>query len=203
MNATQRLARLATGVAVRRPGLWRLFRAVLRGSFDRLAPEWEELRVTERYLAPLGVAPDAVEGSPARILDVGTGTGAAARVAAGRWPGADVLGVDMSPGMIEQARARSGANQRYEVGDASALPVVDASVDLVVMVNMIPFFDELARVLAPGGSLAIAFSSGPDTPIWVPLDRVARELEVRGLTGVRTFAAGIGRSLLAVRPEAS
>lgn len=203
MTAGQRFARFVTDVSVRRPRLFRVLRGPLRLMFDRLAPHWDESRVTERYLAPLGAALDAVNGSPRRILDVGTGTGAAARVAGGRWPDAEVLGVDMSPGMIEEARARSGANQRYEVGDASALPVADSSIDLVVMVNMIPFFDELARVLAPGGSLALAYSSGPNTPIWVPLDRVGHELEARGLTGIQTFSAGIGQSLLAVRPERS
>jgi ubiquinone/menaquinone biosynthesis C-methylase UbiE len=203
VTAGQRYARFATKVAVRRPALWRVLRTPLRLMFDRMAPQWDELRVTERYLAPLGAALDAVHGSPARILDVGTGTGAAARVAAGRWPEADVLGLDMSPGMIDEARARGGANQRYEVGDASSLPVADSSIDLVVMVNMIPFFDELARVLVPGGTLVMAFSSGPDTPIWVPLDHVAAELETRGLTAIQRFSAGIGQSLLAVRPMRS
>lgn len=199
MNAAQRFARLVTDVTVRAPGLWRLARAPMRANFDHLAPVWEESRVTERYLAPFRTALDAVEGSPQRILDVGTGTGAAARVAAARWPAAEILGVDLSPGMIEQARRRGGPNQRYEVGDASALPVPDASIHLVTMINMIPFFDELARVLAPGGVLVMAYSSGANTPIWVPLDRVDRELEARGVAGVRTFAAGIGVSLLAVR----
>lgn len=203
MTAGQRFARHVTTVAVRVPVLWRVARGPMRLMFDRMAPQWQEGRVTERYLAPLQAALDAVESSPRRILDVGTGTGAAARVAAGRWPDAEILGVDLSPAMVEQARRQAGANQRYEVGDASALPVADASVDLVTMVNMIPFFDELARVLAPGGALAMAYSSGPDTPIWVPLDRVERELEERGLTGVRTFSAGDGVSLLAVRPDRS
>jgi malonyl-CoA O-methyltransferase len=112
VTAGQRFARFATGVAVRRPALWRVLRGPLRLMFDRLAPHWDESRVTERYLAPLAAALDAVQGAPGRILDIGTGTGAAARVAAARWPEADVLGIDMSPGMIGEARARGGVRQR-------------------------------------------------------------------------------------------
>jgi SAM-dependent methyltransferase len=203
MTAGQRFARIAATVASRVPAAMRLFRGPLRSQFDRLAPEWNDTRISGQYLAPLAAALDAVETVPARIVDVGTGTGAAARLAAERWPDADVQGFDMSPGMIAEARTRAGGRQRYEVADATKLPLPDASADLVVMVNMIPFFDELARVVARGGAIAIAYSSGPSTPIWVPLDRVGRELERRGLTDVRTFAAGAGLSLLAVRPRLS
>ena len=41
-----------------------------------------------------------------------------------------------------------------DVGDASALPYESAAFDLVTLNNMIPFFDELARVTAPGGYVA-------------------------------------------------
>jgi hypothetical protein len=64
---------------------------------------------------------------------------------------------------------------------------------------MIPFFDELTRVTAPGGYLAIAYSMGPNTPIWVPLERVRDELQRRGFLHVADFAAGTGVSLLARR----
>ena len=68
---------------------------------------------------------------------------------------------------------------------------------------MIPFFDELARVTAPGGHVAVAFALGAATPIYVPLDRVRRELEQRGFVHFADFSAGEGLSLLARRPEAS
>jgi hypothetical protein len=67
------------------------------------------------------------------------------------------------------------------------------------MNNMIPFFGELARVTAAGGYVAIAYSMGPQTPIWVPLERVRDELERRGFLHVADFAAGGGVSLLARR----
>ena len=37
---------------------------------------------------------------------------------------------------------------------------------------MIPFFDELARVTAPGGYVVFSFSTGPETPIWVSSERL-------------------------------
>ena len=140
---------------------------------------------------------DAV-GDARRALDVGTGSGAVARLLAEHWPEAEVTGVDVSAGMVEEARRLGG--ERYDVGDAAALPYGDAAFDLVTLNNMIPFFDELARVTAPGGHVAIAYSMGPRTPIWVPLERVRAELERRGFLHVADFRAGTGVALLARRP---
>jgi hypothetical protein len=64
---------------------------------------------------------------------------------------------------------------------------------------MIPFFDELARVVAPGGAVAFSFSRGPQTPIWVPLDRLERELSRRGFPHVADFRAGEAVALVARR----
>jgi malonyl-CoA O-methyltransferase len=165
-------------------------------SFDALAPEWDSTRVSRERLTPMIAALDAT-GAPTRALDVGTGTGAVARLLSERWPSAEVTGVDVSPGMIEEAR-RLG-KERYDVGDASALPYDDAAFDLVTLNNMIPFFDELARVTARGGYVAVAYSMGPRTPIWVPLERVRDELQRRGFLHVADFAAGTGVALLARR----
>jgi malonyl-CoA O-methyltransferase len=196
MTVGQRFARFVTDVVVRAPFLWRLFRRRMTRNFDRLAPEWDETRVSRERLAVMIAALDAAD-APARALDVGTGTGAVARLLSERWPSAEVTGVDVSPGMIQEAR-RLG-NERYDVGDASALPYRDRSFDLVTLNNMIPFFGELARVTAPGGHVAIAYSMGPQTPIWVPLERVRSELERRGFQHVADFAAGTGVALLARR----
>jgi ubiquinone/menaquinone biosynthesis C-methylase UbiE len=192
----QRFARLVTDVVVRAPFLWRLFRGRMTRNFDQLAPEWDSTRVSRERLAPMIAALDAT-GAPTRALDVGTGTGAVARLIGERWPAAEVTGVDVSPGMIAEAR-RLG-KVRYDVGDASALPYDDASFDLVTLNNMIPFFDELARVTAPGGYVAISYSMGPKTPIWVPLERVRDELQRRGFLHIANFEAGGGLALLARR----
>lgn len=200
MTVGQRYARFVTTTVVRTPGLWRVFRGPMRRMFDRIAPEWEGTRTNPLRLAPMLATFDALPEPPARVLDVGTGTGAVARSAASCFPAAEVVGVDVSSEMIAEARRHAGSErERYEVGDASALPFDDASFDLVVLNNMIPFFDELARVTRPGGHVAVAYGIGPRTPIYVPLDRVASELERRGFGEVATFDAGQGVSLLARR----
>ena len=145
-----------------------------------------------------------VPSAPARVLDVGTGTGAVARLAAVRWPGAEVVGADVSPQMVEEARRLAAtARERYDVADASALPYEDGAFDLVALNNMIPFFDELVRVLAPGGHVALAYSMGDRTPIYVPFSRVRAELERRGLAVLLEQATGPGLSLLALRPKSA
>jgi SAM-dependent methyltransferase len=194
----QRFARLVTDLVTRFPVLWRVFRGPLRRNFDRLAPTWDSLRVTERYLSPMQTALAAVVPAPARILDVGTGTGGGARLSAARWPDAEIVGVDLSAAMIAEARTRATSErERYEVADASALPFPDESFDLVTLVNMIPFYDELARVTAPRGAIAIAFTRGAGTPIYVPFERVDAELRRRGFSEISHFEAGDGISLLA------
>jgi ubiquinone/menaquinone biosynthesis C-methylase UbiE len=196
VTAGQRFARFVTDVVVRAPFLWRVFRGRLTRSFDALAPEWDATRVSRDRLVAMIAALDAV-GPPTRALDVGTGTGAVARLLSERWPSAEVTGVDVSPGMVAEAR-RLGP-ERYDVGDASALPYDDAAFDLVTLNNMIPFFDELARVTAAGGYVAIAYSMGSKTPIWVPLERVRDELQRRGFLHIADFEAGGGVALLARR----
>ena len=195
MTRAQRFARLVTVAVVRAPFLWRLFRGRLTRNFDRLAPEWEATRVSRERLAPMVAALESLPDVPARALDVGTGTGAVARLLSELWPGAQVIGVNASPGMFAEAR-RLG-RERYEIADASSLPFDDASFDLVTLNNMIPFFNELERVTKPGGLVAIAFSMGDRTPIWVPLPKVRAGLERRGFAHVADFAAGAGLALLA------
>jgi trans-aconitate methyltransferase len=200
VTAGQRFARIVTTVVVRVPGAWRLFRGPLTRGFDRLAPSWEG-RVSDEGLRPLLAALDGVP-APGRVLDLGTGTGRVARVLAERWPEAEVVGADASAGMLEEAR-RLGGRVRYEAADASALPYPDAGFELVALNNMIPFFDELARVTAPGGHVAVAFAMGDRTPIYVPLERVRAELERRGFAHVANFSEGSGTALLARKLEVS
>ena len=99
-----------------------------------------------------------------RWLDLATGTGAVARVAARA--GADVTGQDLAPALIETAKeiaAAEGLPIRFEVGDAENLRYDDARFDVLSSTCGVMFAPdhaavagELARVCRPGGRLALA-----------------------------------------------
>jgi ubiquinone/menaquinone biosynthesis C-methylase UbiE len=200
----RKFARVATNAVLRSPRLWRLFRPLVRKQFDVIAGSWDEMRDPE-HLAPYEAALAALDPAPARALDLGTGTGAGAFAIARRFPVAKVVGVDLADAMLAEARRKTppelAERVRFENGDASALPFPDASFDLVAHANMIPFFDELTRVLAPGGQALFAFSFGAGTPIYVPPERLRQELARRGFTEFAEFDAGKGTALLARKGE--
>ena len=200
----RRFARLATNAVLARPGLWRVFRPLLQVQFDRLAPGWDALRRPEAFAA-LEQALAAVPGEPRRVLDLGTGTGAAAFEAARRFPSAEVVGVDLSEQMLAQARAKTppelAGRVTFRAADAERVPFEDASLDLVLLANMIPFFDELVRVVAPGGRVVFSFSGGSGTPIWVPPERLRSELSARGFADFADFEAAGATALLARKSD--
>lgn len=197
MTPTQRAVRLATTLAVAQPRLWRLLRAPFRRYFDSLAPRWE-LIAGAAHLDALAAALADVP-PPRRALDIGTGTGLAASLVAHRFPTAEVVGVDLSRAMVAVAQARGGERMQFVVADASQLPLATGSFDLVMLVNMIPFFDELDRVLAPDGTLLVSYSKGPATPIWVPAERLRSELAQRGFSQFSEVAAGAATCFAARR----
>jgi SAM-dependent methyltransferase len=100
----------------------------------------------------------------ARVLDVATGTGWAARRLAAR--GFQVTGVDFAPDMLGAANDLAKARNldiAFELGDAEALPFADASFDAVISSFGIMFVQrpedaaaELARVCRPGGRISLA-----------------------------------------------
>lgn len=203
-SAGKRFARLATRAVVARPGLWRVFRGPIRAQFDRLAPVWHG-RVGPEALAGLAAALDRLDRSPRRALDLGTGTGKGALLVAERFPEAEVVGVDLAPEMISEARRlRPPALEErvaFEVADAAKLSFEDGAFDLVVLLNMIPFFPELGRVTAPGGTLVVSSGFGSETPIWTPPETLRARLEPLGFTGFEELAVGPSTALLAKRAD--
>jgi ubiquinone/menaquinone biosynthesis C-methylase UbiE len=198
---SESLARLVTDAVVRNPRLWRVFRGRLRDRFDELAPSWDT-RIGPHHLWALELALEEMP-PPSRVLDLGTGTGVVAKALAERYPEAEVVGIDLSPGMIDQARRQLpsvlAGRVRFEIGDASALEYPDGEFDLVVLSNMIPFFAELARITAPGGTLVLSFSRGDETPIYVPFQRLRESLGRRGFSEFAEFSAEPATALRAER----
>jgi arsenite methyltransferase len=117
--------------------------------------------LTGRLIGSLGVGPGET------VADVACGLGASSLQLAGE-TGCRVIGIDLSPDSVEAARraaeeAGLAGSVRFLVGDAEALPLEDASVDGVLCeCSLCTFPDkqaaaaELARVLKPGGRLALA-----------------------------------------------
>jgi SAM-dependent methyltransferase len=202
----QKFARLATNAALRSPLLWHVFRPLVRKQFDSIAGTWDDMRSPD-HLAAYERALAAIDPAPVRALDLGTGTGQGAFAIARRFPEAQVVGVDLAERMLAEARRKAPAELRdrmnFEVGDASKLGYPDEWFDLVAHANMIPFFDELDRVLAPGGQTLFAFSVGASTPIYVTPERLRSELERRGFTDFAEMKAGEGTALLARKPKAA
>ena len=202
----RKFARFTTNQVVRRQWSWPLFRRLTRLQFNRIAPVWDERRSGEAF-ASLEAALDGLDVRPKRVLDLGTGTGRAAFLLARRYPEAEVIGADLAADMLVEARRLTppelADRVRFEEADAERLQYGNGSFDLVSLANMIPFFDELARVTAPGGAVVFSFSAGPETPIYVPPDVLRSALAERGFTDFADFAAGNGTALLARKRSAA
>lgn len=128
------------------------------------------------------------------VLDLGSGAGIDCFLASPRvGPSGRVIGVDMTPEMLEKARmnARRGGfdNVEFRLGEIEALPLADASVDVVLsncVLNLVPdkarALAETFRVLRPGGRFAISdMVSDVDPPeaLLGNLDAVAACLPIR------------------------
>lgn len=157
------------------PGGWTDdMRSDVERFFDDLAPEWSSRNTGPR----IAVVKDALERGLGPLasrsglaIEVGSGTGNYSGLLAERFE--KVLAVDLSLAMLKFAPARPA----YRVqGDGSRLPVQDSSAASIVLVNAFLFPDEVARVIAPGGSLVWVNSSGEETPIYLSADDLVSRL---------------------------
>lgn len=158
----------------------------VRRAFSRAAHHYDEAAALQREVgARLAESLDYYEdpsrgGAPPQVvLDVGTGPGPAAAAMQARWPKAQVVALDLAAGMLHEARARFGTHRRrmFDLkrrphavcADARALPLRDASVDVLFSNLCLQWIEDLPavfagfrRVLRPGGMLLVS-TFGPDT----------------------------------------
>jgi ubiquinone/menaquinone biosynthesis C-methylase UbiE len=192
------LGRGINSLVARAPWAWPLLRRSTRRFFDERARGWDERTRagSPEHLAALAAAALHVRPAPERVLDLGCGTGEGALFLAREFPQASVRGIDFSEEMIREARRKVGLDPEgriaFAVGDAARLPYGDESFDLVAQVNMAPFFDEIARVLRPGGSVIVASSWGEETPFYTAPKLLRWKFLQRGIEAVEIGGAGEG-----------
>ncbi len=132
------------------------------------------------------------EESPARVADIGCGTGLLTTRLNSSVRGT-VVGLDFSPGMLDRAVARAPA-VRWVRGDALHLPFASGAFDTLCCTESFHWYPdqagaavELGRVLAPGGRLFLALMSLPYTTgfgpqvRWPARDQLAQMLGDAGL----------------------
>lgn len=129
--------------------------------YDRLRPGYPDA-VVGRIVDAAGTAAHASARRPLAAVDLGAGTGKLSRLLADRGP--DVTAVDPSSAMLEVA-VRGSVGLRTQVGTAEATGLPDACADVVTVAQAWHWFDvdaacaEIARILRPGGLLALVWNS--------------------------------------------
>ncbi len=151
-----------------------------------------------------GVLTPMLDGlRPGRALDAACGTGAVARQLVAR--GHDVVGIDISEGMLSRAR-EAVPEARFLAGELTDLPLPDADVDHLVcslalthLGDLRPFFAEAARVMRPGGHLLLLDTRGHFTgSTRYPLVKKSPDGRVGHLAG---YSHGLGDYLRAALPH--
>jgi N-acetylglutamate synthase-like GNAT family acetyltransferase/SAM-dependent methyltransferase len=137
------------------------------------------------------------------VLDIGSGAGIDCLIAAERvGPTGKVIGLDMTPEMIERARRNAreaGAkNVEFRLGEAEKMPVEDGTVDWLIsncVINLSPdkpaVFREVARVLKPGGRISISDIVAEELPEAIRRSRDAWTGCLAGAIGEADYVKGL------------
>jgi trans-aconitate 2-methyltransferase len=122
---------------------------------------------------------DAAE--PSRVVDLGCGPGNLTRLLPQRWPGAEVVGVDLSVEMIAKARAADIDGVRFEVGDVGAwqaegpVDVLLSNATLQWVPDHLDLLPELVAQVAPGGWFAFQVPGNFGAPSHVLLHELSAD----------------------------
>jgi ubiquinone/menaquinone biosynthesis C-methylase UbiE len=140
--------------------------------YDRWAPSYDESALRPAFEAAHAAVLRMIvrlARRPGRILDIGCGTGLLLRRASRLFPGSDLVGVDVSGGMLATAGAAPG-RMAFVQARAEHLPFPDEAFDLVLATMSIRHWAdpaaglwEIGRVLGPGGLFGLA-----DVPSGMP-----------------------------------
>jgi malonyl-CoA O-methyltransferase len=150
----------------------------VRRAFSKAATTYDAAAVLQREVCTRMLEKlDVIKMRPARLLDVGSGTGWGTRQLGERYPQADIVALDIAIGMLQAARGTSGwwrklfggRRQHFLCADAETLPLAAQSVEMVwsnlavQWCNDLPAtFGELHRVIKTDGLLMFS-TFGPDT----------------------------------------
>lgn len=107
------------------------------------------------------------------LLDAGCGTAPMISLLSEEYPDAHYTGLDLTPEMIKQAKAKKLKNAEFVVGDCEKMPFADNSFDIVINSESChhypdpqAFFNEVARVLKPNGMFVLRDMTGPEKLMW-------------------------------------
>lgn len=176
-----------------------------KAAFDEQAPIYDEDMQGDhaRALYPciLEEARRAMESIPVpSVLDVGCGTGMLSERLLGAFPSCRLAGVDLSPAMVERARARLAGRAEVREADAERLPFHDGAFDLVVCNDSFHHYPnpdraafQMWRVLRKGGALVLGdvWQPAPARAVmnaWMPFShegdvRIYSEAGLRAILG--------------------
>lgn len=177
--------------------------APLGPTYDRAAsvlsfgqdPRWRRLLVSR------------IPDDDLHVLDVACGTGAVALELARRVAGRHVIGIDQSPEMVDAGRARvarAGLGERITLreGRAESLPFADDEFDALTFTYLLRYVDdpgatlrELARVVRPDGTVAMAEFGLPPSPWRLPWEVYVRLVLPAAGAVIAPAWWGVGRFL--------
>jgi len=148
---------------------YRLNKQQVAASFGRAAASYDSVAHLQRQVGEKLLAKIPANFAPARIADVGCGTGHFTRRLAEIFPSAQCAGIDIAPGMISYAAARSSSDINWICADAESLSLADNNFDLLFSNFTYQWCQDLPRLMAeqfrllkPGGLLVFT-TVGPQS----------------------------------------